>query len=86
MDFAIGDKVVQATDRGIPGLTLRVFTVTRAPFQSYGRATITVQQHNDRSYPRTYPADQFVLLTQERIDYLNGLHEHQSANEKNTND
>ncbi len=75
-DFKSRDKVIKKGDLGIPGLTLRVYSVVREPYQKYGQTMVdlvSLSNHNGL-YSTMYPADQFEKLTEERVDWLRSFH------------
>jgi hypothetical protein len=67
-----GDRVVKRSDRGIPGLTLKVFSVSGDPYDQHGQTMVAL--NDGRQYTTAYPADQLMVLTPERTAELTAWH------------
>jgi len=62
--FKSGDIVVKKDDRGIPGLTLREYSVVGEPYTKYRQMMFNlVGGTGSRTYSTMYPVDQFELLS-----------------------
>jgi hypothetical protein len=73
-----GDILIKRNDLGMPGVTLREFALVQGPYRKYGQDMIDVLQKTDMGelgrYTNMYPADQFEVLSRERIAWLNAFH------------